>query len=318
MAIVELESRAAAVPPPPRFGLARREALWGLLFISPWILGFLLFTLIPMIATFVFTFTNINLIQDEPLRFVGLENYQHLLRDVRTWNSLLVTLKFAAIALPVGLILPFALALLLNSKVLRGSRYFQALFFMPYVVPFVAALLAWGGMLNPEAGWINAALSWIGINDGPDWLNDPTWIYPALVLIGLWGIGSAVIINIAGLQNVPTELYDAARVDGAGYWGQLRHVTLPLMSPVIFYSLTLGTVGVLQYFLVPLVLNNGSGRPGDSTFFYNIYLYKTFFTFQDMSFGATLAWLLFVVILAITLLLFWSARYWVYYAGETK
>jgi ABC-type sugar transport system permease subunit len=138
------------------------------------------------------------------------------------------------------------------------------------------------------------------------------------VLIGLWGIGSGIIINLAGLQNVPSELYDAARVDGAGWWGQLRHVTLPLMSPVIFYSITLGTVGVLQYFLVPLVLNNGSGRPGDTTFFFNIYLYKTFFTFQDMSFGATLAWLLFVVILAITLLLFWSAKYWVYYAGETK
>ena len=143
-------------------------------------------------------------------------------------------------------------------------------------------------------------------------------MYPALVLVGLWGIGSAVIINLAGMQNVPTELYDAARVDGAGWWGQLRNVTLPLMSPVIFYSITLGTVGVLQYFLVPLVLYSGDGRPGGSTFFYNIYLYKTFFTFQDMSFGATLAWLLFVIILALTLVLFWSAKYWVYYAGETK
>ena len=188
---------------------------------------------------------------------------------------------------------------------------------MPFVIPFVAAIFAWSGMLNPEEGWINGTLNFIGI-DGPNWLNDPSWVYPALVLVGLWGIGSAVIINLAGLQNVPTELYDAARVDGAGYWGQLRHVTLPLMSPVIFYSITLGTVGVLQYFLVPLVLYSGDGRPGGSTFFYNIYLYKTFFTFQDMSFGATLAWLLFVIILALTLVLFWSAKYWVYYAGETK
>jgi multiple sugar transport system permease protein len=271
-----------------------------------------------MVATFAFTFTNINLIQDRPLRFVGLDNYAHLLNDQRTWTALGATLKFAAIALPIGLILPFAIALLLNSKSLRGSRYFQALFFMPFVIPFVAAIFAWGGMLNPEAGWINGTLRFLFGIDGPDWLNDPAWIYQALVLIGLWGIGSAIIINLAGLQNVPTELYDAARVDGAGFWGQLRHVTLPLMSPVIFYSITLGTVGVLQYFLVPLVLNQGSGRPGDTTFFFNIYLYKTFFTFQDMSFGATLAWLLFVVILAITLLLFWSAKYWVYYAGETK
>ena len=316
MAIVEMKSDALR-PEPPRTGLARREALWGLAFISPWLIGFLFLTLAPMIATFVFTFTNINLIQDRPLQFVGLDNYADLLGDARTWDALAVTFKFAAIALPIGLILPFAVALLLNSKSLRGSRYFQALFFMPFVIPFVAALFAWSGMLNPEEGWINGTLGFLGI-DGPNWLNDPSWVYPALVLVGLWGIGSAVIINLAGLQNVPTELYDAARVDGAGYWGQLRHVTLPLMSPVIFYSITLGTVGVLQYFLVPLVLYSGDGRPGGTTFFYNIYLYKTFFTFQDMSFGATLAWLLFVIILALTLLLFWSAKYWVYYAGETK
>jgi ABC-type sugar transport system permease subunit len=316
MAIVEMQSQALQKDP-PRTGLARREALWGLFFISPWILGFLFLTLAPMIATLVFSFTNINLIQDTPLRFVGFDNYVHLLRDARAWDALAVTFKFAAIALPIGLILPFAIALLLNSKSLRGSRYFQALFFMPFVIPFVAAIFAWSGMLNPEEGWINGTLNFIGI-DGPNWLNDPSWVYPALVMVGLWGIGSAVIINLAGLQNVPTELYDAARVDGAGYWGQLRHVTLPLMSPVIFYSITLGTVGVLQYFLVPLVLYSGDGRPGGSTFFYNIYLYKTFFTFQDMSFGATLAWLLFVIILALTLVLFWSAKYWVYYAGETK
>ena len=316
MAIVEMESQALRKDP-PRTGLARREALWGLAFISPWLIGFVFLTLAPMVATFVFTFTNINLIQDTPLRFVGFDNYAHLLRDGRAWDALAVTFKFAAIALPVGLVLPFAIALLLNSKSLRGSRYFQALFFMPFVIPFVAAIFAWSGMLNPEEGWINGTLGFLGI-DGPNWLNDPSWVYPALVLVGLWGIGSAVIINLAGLQNVPTELYDAARVDGAGYWGQLRHVTLPLMSPVIFYSITLGTVGVLQYFLVPLVLYSGDGRPGGTTFFYNIYLYKTFFTFQDMSFGATLAWLLFVIILALTLLLFWSAKFWVYYAGETK
>ena len=248
---------------------------------------------------------------------MGLANYQHLFNDPRTWDSLGVTFRFALFAIPIGLLLPFSLALLLNSKSLRGSRYFQALFFMPFVIPFVAALFAWGGMLNPEAGWINGALSSIGIQ-GPDWLNDPTWIYPSLVLIGLWGIGSAIIINIAGLQNVPTELYDAARVDGAGWWGQLRHVTIPLMSPVLFYNVVLGTIGVLQYFLVPLVLNSGDGRPAGTTFFFNVFIYKTFFTFQDMSAGATQAWFLFLIILAITLTLFWSARYWVYYAGETR
>jgi ABC-type sugar transport system permease subunit len=317
MAIVELETPGLKDGRAPRLTLARREAMWGWIFISPWIIGFVLLTAIPMIATFAFTFTNIRLLQEEPLRFVGLENYQEMLSDPKTWDALLVTFQYAAVSLPIFLLLPFALALLLNSKSLRGSRYFQALFFMPFVIPFVAALFAWAGMLNPQTGWINGLLETVGIT-GLNWLDDPNWIYPSLVMIGLWGIGSAIIINLAGLQNVPTELYDAARVDGAGWWGQLRNVTLPLMSPVIFYSITLGVIGVMQYFLVPLVLNSGDGRPGGTTFFFNVHIYKTFFTFQDMSAGATLSWFLFVIILAVTLVLFWSARYWVYYAGDTK
>ena len=159
------------------------------------------------------------------------------------------------------------------------------------------------------------ALGWA---NPPDWLNDPTWIYPGLVLVGVWGIGGAVIINLAGLQNVPTELYDAAKIDGAGWWAQMRHVTLPLMSPVIFYSLTLGLVEVMQYFLVPFVLKNGTGEPGGSTYFFNLYIYKSFFTFQRMSYGATLAWMLFVITLVLTLALFASARRWVYYAGDRE
>lgn len=317
MSIVELESTRAPDAGEPRFTLARMEAIWGYLFISPWIIGFLLLTAIPMLATFVFTFTNVTLTGDQPLRFVGFENYQEMLSDPKTWDALGATLRFAAIALPIGLLFPFAIALLLNSKSLRGSRYFQALFFMPFVIPFVAALFAWAGMLNPQTGWFNGVLEFIGL-EGLDWINSPDWIYPSLVLIGIWGVGNAIIINIAGLQNVPSELYDAARVDGAGWWGQLRHVTLPLLSPVIFYSVTLTTIGVLQYFLVPLVLNGGDGRPAGTTYFMNVHIYKTFFTFQDMSAGATLAWFLFLIILAFTLILFWSARYWVYYAGETK
>ena len=317
MAIVELEASELDSGKPPWLTLSRRETLLGLAFISPWIVGFVLLTAIPMIATLVFTFTNVTLTGDEPLRFVGFANYEKMFSDPRTWDALGVTLRFAAVALPIGLLIPFAIALLLNSSSLRGSRYFQALFFMPFVIPFVAALFAWAGMLNPQTGWINGLLEFIGL-EGRDWINDPDWIFPALVLIGIWGIGSSIIINLAGLQNVPSELYDAARVDGAGWWGQLRHVTIPLMSPVLFYSITLGTIGVLQYFLVPLVLNSGDGRPAGTTFFMNVHIYKTFFTFQDMSAGATLAWFLFLIILAFTLILFWSARHWVYYAGETK
>lgn len=298
--------------------LARREALWGLLFLLPWIIGFLAFTFIPMIATLGFTFSNITLAQEEALRFVGLRNYENLFRDSKVWAALGVTIKFGVLALPIGLALPFVLALMLNSKYVRAKGLFRTLFYMPYVIPFVAGIFAWGGMLSPVSGWITEAVKALGWANPPNWLEDPTWVYPALVLVGLWGIGNGIVINLAGLQGIPTELYDAARVDGAGWWNQLWNVTMPMMSPVIFYTLTLSVVGVFQYFLVPLVLNDGTGRPGGATMFYNLYLYKTFFTFQNMSYGATLAWLLFIIILAVTGLLFWSAKYWVFYAGENQ
>lgn len=309
----------SAIPLRRRRGLsplARREARWALLFLSPWIIGFFAFLLIPMIATFLFTFTNINLQQAEPLRFVGLDNYTKVLHDQQTWESLGVTLKFAAIALPVAVILPFLVALLLSSRHLKASGIFRILFFMPYVVPFVAGVLIWQSMLNPDSGWIDLVLKSFGIADPPNWLQDPTWIYPGLVLLGVWGIGGGVIVYLAGLKGIPSELYDAARIDGAGWWGSLRHVTLPMLSPVIFYTLILAIVDLLQYFLVPLVLNQGTGEPGGQTLFLNLYIYKNFFAYQDMSYGATLAWLLFGITLVITVLLFRSSRRWVYYAGE--
>jgi len=296
--------------------MARREARWGLLFLSPWVLGFLGFTLFPMIATLAFSFSNINLAQGEPLRFVGTRNYETLVHDSQVWESLAVTVKFAVLVLPIGVLLPLAVALLLNSKSLKGASVFRVLFFMPYVVPFIAGVLIWPGMLSTDTGWINLFLHQIGIQDAPNWLNDTGWIYPALVFIGVWGIGGGIIINLAGLRGVPSELYDAARIDGAGWWGQLRHVTLPMMSPVIFYALILGVVELFQYFLVPLVVKNGTGEPGGTTFFYNLYLYKNFFTFQNMSYGAALAWLLFALILIVTVILFRTSRRWVYYAGE--
>jgi ABC-type sugar transport system permease subunit len=300
-------------------GLAWRRALWGYVFISPWIIGFLIFTLGPMLATLGFTFTNINLEQAEPLQFVGLRNYQKLLGDQTAIDSLTVTFKYMLLALPIAVSLPFAVALLLHSRHLRGSGAFRVLFFMPYVVPFVAGVLIWQGMLGSEGnGWINNFLQLVGIEHPPDWLESTTWIYPGLVIMGVWGIGAGVIIYLAGLKGIPTELYDAARIDGAGAWASLRNVTIPLMSPVVFYTLVLAVVEVLQYFLVPLVLKNGTGQPGGSTLFYNLYLYKNFFAFQDMSYGATLAWVLFGITLLLTLALFWGARRWVYYAGEAR
>jgi multiple sugar transport system permease protein len=299
-----------------RSPLARREAKWGLLFIGPWILGFLAFTLFPIVASLVFVFSNLSLSTEQPLQFVGLSNIQAMLSDQNVWDSLAVTFRFAAFNLPIAIVIPFAVALVLNSKYLIGSSFFRTFFFMPYVIPFVSGVLAWQGMLNLETGWVNLILRMLGVDNPPDWLGDPTTIYPSLAFIGLWGIGAGVIVNLAGLRAVPSELYDAVHIDGAGWWSSLRHVTLPLMSPVIFYSLILTIVDVLQYFLVPLVLYNGSGEPGGSTLFFNLVLYKHAFAYQNFSYAATLAWLLFLITLGVTLVVFRTARYWVYYGGE--
>jgi ABC-type sugar transport system permease subunit len=295
--------------------LARREARQGLLYISPWIIGFLAFTLIPMIATLGMTFLNVTLAQEEPLRFVGVDNYSRLANDKQVWDSLSVTLRFALLYLPVSIIVPFVIALGLNSKLIRGASLMRSLFFMPYVVPFVAGVLIWNQMFG-ITGWINTSLRFLGVADPPNWLFDSTMIYPALVLMGTWGIGAGIVINLAGLRGIPTELYEAATIDGAGAVGRLRNVTIPMMSPIIFYTLILGVVEVLQYFLVPLVLKNGTGEPAGQTFFYNLNLYKTFFTYQQLSYGATMAWVLFGITLLITLVLFAISRRWVYYAGE--
>ncbi len=296
---------------------ARREATWGFLFISPWIFGFLVFKLVPMLATLGFSFTNMQL-EATDLSFVGLRNYQLMLNDSLTWQSMGVTLKYGLIALPIGILVPVLLAVLMNAENLMGQRFFRTSFYFPYIIPFVAAIFIWQAMLNPVTGWINMGLRAIGIQNPPNWLNDPTWVYPGLVILGIWGIGNFMLISLAALQGVPTELYDAAKIDGAGPVRTFLNVTFPMISPVVFYILILSVVGLFQYFIVPLVLNSGTGAPGGSTMFYNLHLYKTFFTYQNMSYGATLAWFLFLVILVVTAILFWSSKFWVFYAGQGR
>jgi len=310
--------------------LARREMLVGLLFLSPWIIGFLGFTLLPVISTLVFSFVDLKITDgvNNPMRFVGLDNYIQYFKDPQVWSmggsgtpgSWLITIKYALIALPIGIFVPLGMALLLNSKSLKGTTIFRSLFYMPSIVPFVAAVFIWGGMLNSETGWINRALMGIGVpkTSTPGWLNDLNWVYPSYVLIGIWGVGNAILIMLAGLQGVPTELYDAAKVDGANAPQTFMNITFPMISPVIFYNLVLGMVGLFQYFLIPFVLNNGNGAPGGTTMFYNLYLVRTFFTFQNMSYGATMAWGLFAAILLVTVFLFATAKYWVYYAAESR
>ncbi|MGD0019786.1 MAG: sugar ABC transporter permease [Candidatus Limnocylindrales bacterium] len=295
--------------------LARREARWGYIFLSPWIVGFLAFTLIPMVATLVFSFTNIQLTSSEPVRFVGLANWQALLADERVWSALRVTFSFAALQLPIAVIVPFLIALLLNSRRLIAPGLFRVLFFMPYTVPFVASVVIWEQMENQTSGWIDQALGFFGIA-GPNWLNDPALIYPALVLLGLWGVGGGMIVYLGGLSGIPGELYEAARIDGASWLRQLWHITIPMLSPVFLYTLVLGIVDVLQYFLVVEIINNGTGEPGGTTQFYNLFIYKELWTYGDEGMASALAWLLFLITLAITLLVFLAARRWVYYAGE--
>ena len=298
--------------------LARREAMWGYFFVAPFILGFLGFTLIPTVATLLMSLTNFNL-SGSATEFVGFANYAKLWVDAQVWSSILVTLRFAVIALPMGLIIPLMLAILLNTKGLYAKSIFRTLFYFPYVVPFVASIFVWGALLNAETGWINQFLRGVmGVQDPPNWLNDQVWVYPALVILGIWGVGNAMLIFLASLQGVPTELYEAAKLDGAGWWGALFNVTLPLISPVIFYNVTLSIVGLFQYFTVPLVLNQGTGAPGGATMFYNLYLYKTFFTYQNMAYGATMGWLMFIIILLLTLVLFRTSKYWVYYAADAR
>jgi multiple sugar transport system permease protein len=296
---------------------AREQRLWGWVFLSPWVIGFLAFTVLPILASLVFSFTDFKLTAPEDVSFVGLDNYRQLFVDPLVKVSLGVTLRFALISLPIAIVLPVLLASLLDSKWLAGKPLFRTLFYMPYVVPVVSAIFIWQGVLNAQTGWLNRLLRLVGV-PGPNWLDDVNWIYPALVIIGLWGLGNAFLITLASMQAVPTAYYEAALVDGAGPFARFRHITLPLISPVIFYNLVLAVIGLMRYFEVPFILSNGTGRPGSSTMFFNIHFYKTSFVFFDMGYGSALAWLLFAITMAFTGLLFYSARYWVFYAAEER
>lgn len=308
--------------------LTRREMLLGLGFISNWIIGFLAFTIIPLVASLIFSFTEMKLLDNvtQLPEFVGFDNYVKVMQDPQVWStgatrgSMWITVIFGAMALPIGIFLPLGLALLMNSKHVKGQMFFRTMFYMPFVIPGIAAIYVWGGMLNTESGWINRALMSLGMAKEalPGWANDTLWVYPAYIIMGIWGTGNAMLVMLAGLQGVPTELYDAAKVDGANPWQTFWNVTFPMISPVIFYNLVLSIVGLFQYFLVPLVVNNGTGRPGGATLFYNLYLYKEVFVNHNVGYGSTLAWLLFIIILLITFVLFSTAKHWVYYAGDPR
>jgi ABC-type sugar transport system permease subunit len=295
-------------------GPSRREAMWGLIFVAPWIIGFMAFTIGPLIASLVLSLTDFDLVRPEAVRFIGLDNYARMVGDPLVVQGLVVTARFAIIAVPATMIASLGVALLVNSPRLVGRSAFRTLFYMPIQIPLVASTLVWIGFLNTETGWLNGLLGLVGIN-GPDWLNNATWVYPALTLIGLWGIGNFMLINLAGLQSVPTELYEAARMDGAGPWSMFRRITIPLMSPILLYNLVISLITTFQYFTVAYVLTNGRGDPNNATLFINLDLFREAFVNNHMGYASAIGWLLFTIVLILTLVLFVVARSRVYYAG---
>jgi multiple sugar transport system permease protein len=232
-------------------------------------------------------------------------------------KSLGVTVSFAIMSVPLSLIVSLGLAILLNHKLLAGKRAFRTLFFMPVQIPLVASTFIWLGFLNGRTGWLTYILEALGL-PAPDWFTSTTWALPGLALMGIWGIGNMMLIFLAGLQSVPTELYEAARVDGARRWMLFWHITLPMISPVFFYNLLISLIAAFQYFTQAYVVSNGSGDPGGSTLFFNLALYREAFVFNQMGYGSALAWLMFAIVIGLSILLFRSASRWVYYAASDR
>ncbi len=292
--------------------IEEKQRLWGWLFMSPWLVGFAIFTAFPMVASLYFSFTDFKIGQD--INWVGLKNWQQLFTDPITLGSLGVTLRFGIYVLPVAILVPLALATLLTSKALVGKPFFRLFFYMPFIVPAISGIFVWQAFLNGNTGWLNRILRLFGMENPPAWTTDSHYLNTALVLIGLWGIGNALLTMMAAMTSLPTELYEAARVDGAGPVRTWRSITLPLITPVIFYNLVLACIGLMQYFVVPYVLSNNA-RSDPNLNFINLHLYRTAFQYSDMGYASVLAWFMFLVGLAITLGLFASARRWVYYAS---
>ncbi|MGH2541981.1 MAG: carbohydrate ABC transporter permease [Ardenticatenaceae bacterium] len=291
----------------------QREAREGYLFISPWIIGFLFFIVGPMIASFVLSFTQWNIVGSP--RWVGLDNYRRIFTsDPDFIQSLKVTFRYALIYLPLSTIIGIGVALALNLK-LRGIGLFRTLFYLPSVAPQIAATLVFVWILNPRYGLLNTVLGWVGL-EGPNWFQDPRTALYGLILISLWGVGGSVVIYLAGLQNIPEHLYEAARVDGANAWQQFWYITLPMLSPIIFFQLVLGLIGVFQTFTSSFVATGGG--PLKSTLFYMLYIYNRGWVSLQMGYASALAWILAVIILAITVLVFRSSPYWVHYEAERK
>lgn len=298
-----------------RLPLTQRPDLWGFLFISPWLLGFLIFTAGPMLASLFLSFCKYDL---HTLEWVGTKNYEVLLtRDSGGlfWKSLSNTAIYVLFAVPLGLTGSLLLALLLNQKV-KGIALFRTVFYLPSLVPAVASALVWLWVFHPDAGLLNYGLSLIGIK-GPAWLMDEHTALGSLIVMSLWGIGGGrMIIFLAGLQGIPDDLYEAASLDGASTWNKFRHVTLPMLSPTIFFNTVLGVIGSFQVFTSAYVMTGGG--PNNATLMYVLYLYNNAFRYFKLGKASAMAWILFLILLVFTVIQFRQAAKWVYYEGGEK
>lgn len=292
-----------------------REYLAFYLFASPWLVGLLVFTLGPMIASFILTFTEYPVIV--PPKWIGMGNWVYMFtQDFLVWKSLRVTLLYSLGAIPLTLGVAFLVAMLMNQRRVRGITVYRTIYYLPAVISGVPVALLWMWILNPEFGMLNNFLAIFGIQ-GPQWLFSTTWVIPSFILMSLWTIGAPMVIFLAGLQGIPAHLYEAADIDGAGAWRKFWAVTVPMMSPVILFNVILGIIDSFQIFTPALVMTNGG--PANASLFYGLYLYQNAFKFFKMGYASSLAWLMFLIILFLSLVVFRSSIRWVYYeSGEQK
>jgi len=288
----------------------KKETRSALLFASPWVIGFCVFLAYPLLASIYYSFCDYSVLR--PPVWIGLRNYTNLFQDEVFYKTLSNTALYAIFALPLGMLVATGLALLLNTKV-RGLAVYRTIFFLPSLVPMVSLAVLWLWLFNGENGLVNIGLGFLGIK-GPNWLSDPEWSKPALILLSLWGTGNAMVIYLAGLQDVPVQLYEAADLDGASPWAKVRNVTIPMISPVILFNLIMGIIGTLQVFTVPYVMFPG-GSPARSTYFYTMYLFDNAFRYQKMGYACAMGWIMFVIILVLTMISLRLSEKHVHYGG---
>ena len=311
---VEADAPTSTRSAPRRLSASRREALAGYAFIAPWIIGFCVFTVGAMVYSLVISFSHYSLASNR-IRPAGLSNYANLFADPKVATSLRNTLFYAVLAVPLEVVFALCLALLLN-QVRRGAGFFRTVYYLPKMTPAVATASIFLLLLNGNTGAVNRALSFVGIQ-GPQWLIDPSWVKPSIVLMTLWGVSGTMVIFLAALKNVPRELYEVAELDGAGALRRFRHVTVPMISSAIFFNVIVLTIAALQVFDQAYLLfwRDQSNASPEASLFYGVYLYIQAFREFDLGFASAMAWLLFVIIVAISVVQVRVGNRFVHYEG---